>query len=62
MLTDSDKIRFLEKAIEHLKNARIEARKALGPTDSFSDTSDAIEDLIEDLDADIVYFREGQPQ
>lgn len=62
MLTDADKIRFLEKAIEHLKYARFEVRKALGNTDSYRDTSNAIEDLIEDMDADIVFFREGQPQ
>lgn len=52
----------LEQAINALESAKSLIREALGDTDSYHMTADDIDCLIEDLDADIVYFRDGQPR
>ena len=60
-MTDQARIAKLKLATQHLREAQRLVTEALGDSDSTQITHEAIEDVIEDLDADIIYFRNGVP-
>lgn len=61
-MSDAIKIRRLEAAISYLKYARYQVVLALGTTDSGEETVADIDGIIEDIDADIVFFQNGSPR
>jgi predicted nucleic acid-binding Zn-ribbon protein len=55
------KISMLQEAIRALNDAKRLIHEALGDTDSYQESMTQIDELIEDLDADLLYFNEAQP-
>jgi hypothetical protein len=60
-MTDQARIAKLKLATQHLREAQRLVTEVLGKTDSAQTVHDDIEFVIEDLDADIIYFRNGVP-
>ena len=56
-----DKAELLRRAIEQLEEADALVQEALGDTDVCYETHNRIQDLIDDMVADIVEFDDGQP-
>ena len=56
------KVTKLEQAINTLEYAKFQIQEALGKTDSYQMTADQIDNLIEDLNADIEYLYQGSYQ
>ena len=54
MLTDKDKAQLLRDAMELLQDADALIQKALGDTDVCYDTHCQIEELIDELQADVI--------
>jgi exonuclease VII small subunit len=61
MITAKESIATLKLATQHLRAAQKLVKSALGDTDSAKTVTTDIELVIEDLDADIIYFRDGVP-
>ena len=57
-----DQVWHLEQAIMYLKYARFQVKLALGDTDAAQDAVKDIDEIVEDLDADIVFLQSGEPR
>ena len=58
----NQKVLKLEQAINTLEYAKYQIKEALGDTDAYQMSADQIDEMIEDLDADIVFLQDGVPR
>ena len=58
----NQKVLKLEQAINTLEYAKYQIKEALGDTDAYQLSADQIDEMIEDLDADIVFLQDGVPR
>jgi len=58
----NQKVLKLEQAINTLEYAKYQIKEALGDTDAYHMSANQIDDLIEDINADLEYLSQAQYQ